>query len=498
MKNQIFVAIGLAIVASVLVTGLASTIYAQSNMTGGNMTGQNMTGGNMRCPPQLVPQVKAGLDFEDHDGAGQPVRHRQRLRDDYAGGAAYPVSMKIAASADVSREHARVRFDPGTAGYYLIPPSAPGTTVNGVRVPRGYDDAGGSKRENGVEFPLARWREDRAGGHGVSDVPRGRRRGRRRGVAVTALLYGRLFLLTTLVALAACFLWVHTARAIAPDSADDDWPDGRWRHRCGPAARGQRGPLPRRRRPRPLHRRSTASAARRPAARPPTSRCRMLRDAARARDRPGRRSRPRGDHHREQRDPPRWPRSRPGMARHGVRAHGRGGRGRRATVGHVGDTRLYKLAARRHREDHARSFAGRRARGRARDLRARGDAASAAQRGLSRRRLRAARAGRSPTSSTSHEIPFEPDAALLLCSDGLTDLVAVDDDRAARASGSPAIRTRSSRALIDAANDAGGKDNVTGVFVEGDRFGRGAACRRPAGAGRGACRATLRRRRFAV
>ena len=44
MISQIFVAIGVAIVASVLVTGLASTIYAQSNMTGGNMTGGNMTG----------------------------------------------------------------------------------------------------------------------------------------------------------------------------------------------------------------------------------------------------------------------------------------------------------------------------------------------------------------------------------------------------------------------------------------------------------------------
>ena len=43
MKSQIFVAIGVAIVASVLVTGLASSIYAQSNMTGGNMTGGNMT-----------------------------------------------------------------------------------------------------------------------------------------------------------------------------------------------------------------------------------------------------------------------------------------------------------------------------------------------------------------------------------------------------------------------------------------------------------------------
>ena len=38
MKSQILMAIGVAIVASVLVTGLASSIYAQSNMTGGNMT----------------------------------------------------------------------------------------------------------------------------------------------------------------------------------------------------------------------------------------------------------------------------------------------------------------------------------------------------------------------------------------------------------------------------------------------------------------------------
>ena len=45
MKSQIFVAIGVAIVASVLVTGLASAIYAQSNMTGGNMTGATSTDG---------------------------------------------------------------------------------------------------------------------------------------------------------------------------------------------------------------------------------------------------------------------------------------------------------------------------------------------------------------------------------------------------------------------------------------------------------------------
>ena len=43
IKSQIFGAIAVAIVASVLVTGLVSTINAQSNMTGGNMTGGNMS-----------------------------------------------------------------------------------------------------------------------------------------------------------------------------------------------------------------------------------------------------------------------------------------------------------------------------------------------------------------------------------------------------------------------------------------------------------------------
>jgi hypothetical protein len=67
MKNQIFVAIGVAIVASVLVSGLASTIHAQSNMTGGNMTGGNMTGGNMTG----VTSTDGGGDGGDGDDGGE-------------------------------------------------------------------------------------------------------------------------------------------------------------------------------------------------------------------------------------------------------------------------------------------------------------------------------------------------------------------------------------------------------------------------------------------
>ena len=68
--------------------------------------------------------------------------------------------------------------------------------------------------------------------------------------------------------------------------------------------------------------------------------------------------------------------------------------------------------------------------------------------------------------------PFEPDSALLLCSDGLTDLVTASTiaDIVRVFAGHP---YETVRALIDAANDAGGKDNVTVVYVEGPRFAQG-------------------------
>jgi len=66
-------------------------------------------------------------------------------------------------------------------------------------------------------------------------------------------------------------------------------------------------------------------------------------------------------------------------------------------------------------------------------------------------------------------IAFEPDSALLLCSDGLSDQVPSRDIQGAveRNGGNPAQAVAE---LIDAANRAGGKDNVTIVLVEGDQF----------------------------
>jgi serine/threonine protein phosphatase PrpC len=65
--------------------------------------------------------------------------------------------------------------------------------------------------------------------------------------------------------------------------------------------------------------------------------------------------------------------------------------------------------------------------------------------------------------------PFEADAALLLCSDGLTDLVpaAAIADTVRESAGQP---QDTARALVGAAIDAGGKDNVTVVYVEGPAF----------------------------
>jgi hypothetical protein len=70
------------------------------------------------------------------------------------GGIAYPVDVRIVSSADVSREHARIRRDPATDRFFLIDLSTLGTTVNGRRVPRGFDEVDGVKRENGAETAL--------------------------------------------------------------------------------------------------------------------------------------------------------------------------------------------------------------------------------------------------------------------------------------------------------------------------------------------------------
>jgi serine/threonine protein phosphatase PrpC len=138
------------------------------------------------------------------------------------------------------------------------------------------------------------------------------------------------------------------------------------------------------------------------------------------------------------------------------------------TVGHVGDTRLYKLRANsidKLTRDHS-------------PVGEREDANEITEREAMQhpRRNEVYR----DVGSEFHdrrdrdfidirEVPFEPDAALLLCSDGLTDLV--DSVTIARTvslgAGDPDAVVRE---LIAAANAAGGKDNVTVVYAEGETF----------------------------
>jgi FHA domain len=97
--------------------------------------------------------VHARLKYDDNSGS----HAFEMARDSIVigrGGIAYRADVRIDSSVDVSREHARIRRDPRTGAFFLIDLSTLGTTVNGQRTPRGYDDADGTKRENGVETPL--------------------------------------------------------------------------------------------------------------------------------------------------------------------------------------------------------------------------------------------------------------------------------------------------------------------------------------------------------
>ena len=75
--------------------------------------------------------------------------------------------------------------------------------------------------------------------------------------------------------------------------------------------------------------------------------------------------------------------------------------------------------------------------------------------------------------------PFPEDAALLLCSDGLSDHLTSRRLReiAERYAGDA---TQTARNLVHAANLAGGRDNITALFIAGPAFrGRGTTTTRP-------------------
>jgi len=154
--------------------------------------------------------------------------------------------------------------------------------------------------------------------------------------------------------------------------------------------------------------------------------------------------------------------------------------GGKVTVGQVGDSRLYALAPgdiRKVTPDHS-------------PVGAREDAGDLSELEAMRhpRRNEIFRdVGSSPHEPDDArwidvlEVPFEAGGALLLCSDGLSDMLPSREILATVESNAASPRA-AVRALIERANAAGGKDNVSAVLVLGDRFAE--AVRRRDGSGR--------------
>ena len=143
------------------------------------------------------------------------------------------------------------------------------------------------------------------------------------------------------------------------------------------------------------------------------------------------------------------------------------------TIGHVGDSRLYKLTRdglRKLTHDHS-------------PIGEREDAQEISEADAMKHPRRSevfrdvGSAFHEPDDPEFIEVvdaTFEPDAALLLCSDGLSDMVssAVILRTVRDQAGAP---DRVVHALIAAANTAGGKDNITVVYVEGPEFAEATA-----------------------
>src|SRR5205085_14253 len=140
--------------------------------------------------------------------------------------------------------------------------------------------------------------------------------------------------------------------------------------------------------------------------------------------------------------------------------------GEHMTVGHVGDTRLYKIRlGRLTKVTHDHSPVG--------EMEDRREISESEAMQHPRRNEIFRDVGSEPHDPDDvdfveiiHE-SFEPDSAVLMCSDGLTDMLTSEQimNVVRRHTGDPDAVVRG---LIAEANEAGGKDNVSVVYIEGD------------------------------
>ncbi len=143
------------------------------------------------------------------------------------------------------------------------------------------------------------------------------------------------------------------------------------------------------------------------------------------------------------------------------------------TIGHVGDSRLYKLTRTGIRKlTHDHSPVGERED--AREI-SEAEAMRHPRRNEVFRDVGSAYRDKDEEEFVDIiETPFEEDCAILLCTDGLSDMLpSATIERIARQHAGDAEQVASE--LVRAANDAGGKDNVTVVYVEGPAFAQAVA-----------------------
>jgi serine/threonine protein phosphatase PrpC len=149
----------------------------------------------------------------------------------------------------------------------------------------------------------------------------------------------------------------------------------------------------------------------------------------------------------------------------------------RVTIGHVGDSRLYLIwhgAIRKLTSDHSPVGEGEDS-GEFSEL----EAMHHPRRNEVYREVGSA--PRQPDAPDFIEIRhchLRSDAAMLLCSDGLTDLLTAAEVREIAESYSGDAEAIA-RDLVAAANDAGGRDNITVLFIAGPGFPGGGSVTRP-------------------
>jgi pSer/pThr/pTyr-binding forkhead associated (FHA) protein len=104
-------------------------------------------------PASSEGTVFATLTYQDQQGL-----HRFSMTKNEIvigrGGIGYWVDVKLQTSADVSREHIRVRRDRASGRFYVKDLSTLGTTIDGQAVASSVEVVDGNKRDKGIEVPL--------------------------------------------------------------------------------------------------------------------------------------------------------------------------------------------------------------------------------------------------------------------------------------------------------------------------------------------------------